>query len=76
MTSPIYAFEVQGHLDCHWASRLANLAITHNADGTSTLSGPITDQAELHGVLAALRDLGITIIALAPGRPTASTEKE
>jgi hypothetical protein len=64
-TAPVYAFDVQGHLDAHWAEWLGGLRITHNPDGTSTLVGPIVDQAELHGVLAKLRDLGVALIAVA-----------
>jgi hypothetical protein len=64
-TATVYAFDVQGHLDAHWAEWLGDLRITHNPDGTSTLIGPIVDQAELHGVLAKLRDLGVALIAVA-----------
>ncbi len=61
-----YTFKVKGHLDEHWAAWLGDAAITHHDDGTSTLVTPLTDQAELHGVLARLRDLGITLIAVTP----------
>jgi hypothetical protein len=61
-----YAFDVQGHLDNHWAEWLGDLRITHNPDGTSTLVGLVVDQAELHGVLTKLRDLGVALIAVAP----------
>lgn len=68
MTSEIpgYAFHVRGHLDDRWGQWLGNVAVTRNDDGTSTLVGPIADQAELHGILAKLRDLGITLIAVTP----------
>ena len=39
------------HLDPHWSARFAGLALAHPADGTTTLSGAVTDQAELHGIL-------------------------
>jgi hypothetical protein len=72
-----YTFHVQAHLDDHWAAWLGNLSVTRNDDGTSTLVGPITDQAELHGVLAKLRDLGITLIGVTPlSRPTGTSQKE
>jgi hypothetical protein len=67
-----YAFVVQGHLDAHWAAWLGNVTVTHLDDGTSRLVGPIADQAELHGLLAKLRDLGITLIAVAPATPRAA----
>lgn len=67
-----YAFTVQGHLDEHWATWLGDVTLTHLDDGTSTLVGPIADQAELHGLLAKLRDLGIALIAVTPATPTAA----
>ena len=62
--SAAYEFHVGGHLDNHWSSLLAGLALTHGSDGTSTLNGPIADQSELHGVLAGLRDLGAPLLAV------------
>ena len=59
-----YTIRVDGHLDDHWSARLADLAITHNRDGTSTLTGPIADQAQLHGILTSLRDIGCVLIDL------------
>lgn len=59
-----YIVRVNGHLDAHWSARLGGLTITREADGTSTLSGPIRDQAQLHGVLAGLRDIGATLVEL------------
>jgi hypothetical protein len=59
-----YEFRVEGHLDDHWSAWLGQLAITRNSDGTSTLVGPVADQAQLHGVLAALRDIGVTLLSL------------
>lgn len=59
-----YAIRVAGHLDDHWSTRLGGLSITSNGDGTSTLAGPVPDQAMLHGVLAGLRDIGATLLDL------------
>ncbi len=59
-----YLIRVGGHLDDHWSARLDGFAITRQADGTSTLCGPVRDQAELHGVLAGLRDIGATLVEL------------
>jgi hypothetical protein len=64
MDATIYTIRVKGHLDDHWSSRLAGLTIRHQRDGTSTLSGPIADQAQLHGVLTGLRDIGAVLIDL------------
>jgi hypothetical protein len=72
-----YVFRVQGHLDDHWAGWLGDLTLDHHDDGTTSLTGPITDQAQLHGVLAKLRDLGVTLIAVSSaGTPHTTPEKE
>ncbi len=59
-----YRFQVDGHLDPHWSAWFGGLTLAHRSDGTSSLSGPVADQAELHGILAKIRDLGITLIAV------------
>jgi hypothetical protein len=59
-----YRLTVDAHLDDHWSDRLGGLTITRAADGTSTLVGPVADQAQLYGVIAGLRDLGVTLLDL------------
>ncbi len=59
-----YEFQVTGHLDHHWSAWFGGLTVTHRSDGTSTVSGPVADQAQLHGILAKIRDLGVTLIAV------------
>jgi len=63
-TCPTYELSVEGHLDHHWSEVLAGLAITHQPDGTSTLTGPLADQAQLHGVLTGLQSIGATLLAM------------
>lgn len=57
-----YTIRVQGHLDEHWSPRLAELGLIHNEDGTTTLTGELADQAQLHGVLASLRDINAVLL--------------
>jgi hypothetical protein len=57
---------IAGHLDQHWSAWFGNLKLTHHADGTTTLRGTVTDQTQLFGVLAQIRDLGATLISLTP----------
>ena len=59
-----YAFRVAGHLDDHWSQWFNDLTFTHEDDGTTTLRGPVPDQAALHGLLAKIRDLGATLLSL------------
>ncbi|MDN5766894.1 MAG: hypothetical protein L0H96_13135 [Humibacillus sp.] len=59
-----YELRIDGHLDQHWSTWLDGLTLTHNHDGTTTLRGPVTDQAELHGLLTKVRDLGATLLSV------------
>ena len=72
--SRTYELRVQGHLDAHWSPRLGDLDVNHHPDGTSTLTGPVVDQAQLHGILASLRDVSVPLLSLNavpdPGDPT------
>ena len=67
-----YVLRVSGHLDPHWAPSFGGLALAHDPDGTTTLTGAVADQAELHGILTRIRDLGVTLISLEPTEPTGS----
>jgi RimJ/RimL family protein N-acetyltransferase len=59
-----YEFRVDGHLDDHWSTWLDGVTLARHDDGTTTLAGPIADQAQLHGLLARLRDMGTTLVSL------------
>jgi hypothetical protein len=59
-----YEIRVAGHLDDHWAAMLDDLILVRLGDGTTRLTGPLIDQAKLHGVLARIRDLGVPLLAL------------
>ena len=60
----MYEIRVAGHLDDHWAATLGDLTLVRLDDGTTSLSGPVVDQAQLHGVLAGIRDLGVPLLTL------------
>jgi RimJ/RimL family protein N-acetyltransferase len=62
--STAYEFRVEGHLDRHWSDFLGALALSHGADGTSTLTATVADQAGLHGILAGFRDLGAPLLSV------------
>jgi hypothetical protein len=59
-----YELRVEGHLDERWSAWFGGLAIICEDDGTTTLRGEVTDQAELHGLLTKVRDLGTTLISV------------
>lgn len=55
---------VRGHLDPTWRARFGGLAIQLQQDGTTVLSGPVADQAALHGLLRTVRDLGLPLVSV------------
>jgi len=59
-----YRLRVAGHLDHHWSLSFGDLTLTHDDDGTTSLTGIVSDQAELHGLLTKIRDLGVTLISV------------
>jgi hypothetical protein len=65
-----YEIRFQGRLDDKWVVWFDGLALDPQPEGVTLLSGPVTDQAALHGVLARLRDLGLPLISVVrqPGR--------
>ena len=59
-----YQFRVAGHLDAHWAAWFDDLTLTRHDDATTTLTGHVQDQSQLHGLIAKVRDLGLTLISV------------
>ncbi len=59
-----YAIHIKGYLDARWSVWFEGLAITHTQDGDTILAGPVTDQAALHGLLARVRDLNLTLVSV------------
>ena len=55
---------VGGHLDSSWSEWFEGLRLTYEANSETVLSGPIVDEAALHGVLAKVRDLGLPLLAV------------
>jgi hypothetical protein len=70
----VYQLRVAGLLDQHWSTWFGGFTVAHEADGSTSLTGAVADQAELHGLLSKIRDLGVPLIAVtaldpAEGRP-------
>jgi hypothetical protein len=59
-----YEIRLKGHLDARWAAWFDGLTLTHGSDGTTTIHGPVADQAALHGLLQKARDLGLPLISV------------
>jgi hypothetical protein len=71
-----YRLRVAGHLDDHWSPWFGELTLAHEDDGTTSLTGAISDQAELHGLLTKIRDLGVTLISVAVVDATDSVDHQ
>lgn len=59
-----YEFRVERHLGPALTAHFPAFVVTHEREGTTLLRGPVADQAALHGVLARIRDLGLTLLEL------------
>jgi hypothetical protein len=59
-----YEIWVEGHLDAVWLTWFDGLQLTHLPTGETRLCSPVADQAALHGLLARIRDLNLTLIAV------------
>lgn len=65
---------IKGHLDPSWQDWFEGLAIVHEDEGTSRLSGSLRDQAALYGILVKIRGLGLTLLALSTSETVAPSE--
>jgi hypothetical protein len=74
-----YQIRIAGHLSPQRADWFEGLTITLEEDGNTLLSGPIADQAALHGLLKKVRDLGLPLLSVnqvPPLEPTNQPIKE
>lgn len=61
-----YQIRIVGRLDQHWSAWFDGFQITYDADGNTSLTGVVVDQAGLMGLINKVRDLGLSLIALGP----------
>ena len=74
-----YHIRLKGHLDARWSAWFDHMAITLEPNGDTLLSGPIVDQAALHGILTRVRDLGLPLVSVMeidPAQPDGTNGSE
>jgi hypothetical protein len=74
----VYQIRLTGHLGRQWTDWFGGLTITLEDNGDTLLTGPVVDQAALHGLLKKVRDLGLPLVSvspLEPGQPDLSVVK-
>jgi hypothetical protein len=62
----VYQIRLKGHLGSQWEDWFEGLILTLEEDGYTLLTGPVTDQAALHGLLKKVRDLGLPLVSINP----------
>jgi hypothetical protein len=60
----VYQIRIKGHLSQQWVDWFEGLAILPEKDGVTLLTGPMIDQAALHGTLKKIRDLGLSLLSV------------
>jgi hypothetical protein len=71
----VYQIRIRGHMGRQWTDWFGGMVITLEDNGDTLLTGPVVDQAALHGLLRRVRDLGLpllSVIRLEPGQADAS----
>lgn len=59
-----YEIRLRGRLDAHWTAWFDGSSVSYEHDGTTLISGPVADQAALHGLLQRVRDLGLPLVSV------------
>lgn len=63
-TTQHYQIRIEGRLGPEWSAWFEGLKISHQPGGDTLLTGPLADQAALHGILIKIRNLGLPLISV------------
>lgn len=69
MSTGYYQIRVKSHLGPGCSSAFEGFTMRHQANGDTVLTGPVVDQAALHGILIKIRDLGLTLVEIKSIQP-------
>jgi hypothetical protein len=75
----VYQIRIKGHVGRQWTNWFGDLTIQLQDNGETLLTGPVVDQAALHGVLKKVRDVGMPLLSVnrvKPGQADASDVKQ
>ncbi len=64
-----YEIQIKGHLDDRWSDWFGGMTVTLEENGNTLITGPLVDQAALHGLLKKVRDLGMPLVSVVPIEP-------
>jgi hypothetical protein len=70
-----YEIRIAGHLSPQWEDWFEGLAVSLEEDGYTLLTGPVADQAALHGLLKRIRDLGVPLVSVNQVQPLEPTNQ-
>jgi hypothetical protein len=75
----VYEIKVEGHLDSEWTAWFGGMTLALEANGDTLMTGPVIDQAALHGLLKKVRDLGMPLVSvkrIKPGQADSTDVKQ
>ena len=69
-----YQITLKEYLEDSWSTWFDGLIISHAADGTTMLTGPVRDQSALYALIDKARDLGLTLVAVGRSDPSSRAD--
>ena len=72
----VFEIRLKGHLEARWELWFDGLTVTLEENGNTLLSGPLADQAALHGILKKVRDLGLILLSVNSVEPDTKEDRE